>query len=123
MLALLLTADLACSSQATGAAARAAVPLEVVMSVPKLIERSAEAAPKLVILDLNTPSLDCQNVLDHLQTLMPKPHSIAFGPHVHAGRLDAARQAGCDQVLSRGEFYARLDELLKVHAGGMRNAQ
>jgi hypothetical protein len=39
---------------------------------------------------------------------------VAFGPHVHEERLAAARNAGCDEVVSRGEFFARLDAIVTV---------
>lgn len=37
---------------------------------------------------------------------------IAFGPHVERDALDAARAAGVDLVLTRREFFGRLEELL-----------
>ena len=39
---------------------------------------------------------------------------LAFGPHVHESALEDARQAGCDQVLSRGEFSNRMAEILSA---------
>jgi len=38
---------------------------------------------------------------------------VAFGPHVHEERLAAAREAGCDEVLSRGEFFARVNAIVQ----------
>lgn len=112
MSVLLLTPDLACSSQVTSAASRTGAQLEVVMNLDRLVEWAAQRTPTLVILDLNTPGLDCQSLLAQLKALPAVPRTIAFGPHVHTARLDAARQAGCDEVLSRGEFYARLAQLI-----------
>ena len=37
---------------------------------------------------------------------------IAFGSHVDAELLAAARAAGCDEVLPRSKFFARARELL-----------
>ena len=37
---------------------------------------------------------------------------IAFGSHVDRARLEAARAAGCTEVLARSVFFARLAELL-----------
>jgi hypothetical protein len=37
---------------------------------------------------------------------------VAFGPHVQEARLQAAADAGCAPVLSRGQFNARLTEYL-----------
>ncbi len=44
----------------------------------------------------------------------PGRRVIGFVSHVNAGTIDAARQAGLDQVLARSRFTATLDELLKV---------
>ncbi|MEM8496052.1 MAG: hypothetical protein AAF916_05835 [Planctomycetota bacterium] len=41
-----------------------------------------------------------------------RPRTIAFGPHVDSARLEAASQAGADQVLTRGAFTQRLPELI-----------
>jgi DNA-binding response OmpR family regulator len=110
---LLLTGDLACSSQVCAAGTRAGMNVQVAMSPARLLERAAETPPKLVILDLNTPGLDCGQLVPQLKGLATPPGTIiAFGPHVHEGRLAAAREAGCDQVLARGQFYATLEKLL-----------
>lgn len=38
---------------------------------------------------------------------------VAFGPHVDAAGLEAARAAGADLVLPRGAFDRRLEEILR----------
>ena len=71
------------------------------------------ASPALVILDLGMPGLDVRGVVARLRALrVPAAKIIAFGPHVHEALLQAARDAGCDTVLARGQFYARLDEIV-----------
>lgn len=37
--------------------------------------------------------------------------TIGFGSHVDTDTLDAARAAGCDQVMARSVFFSRLDLL------------
>jgi hypothetical protein len=37
---------------------------------------------------------------------------IGFGSHVDRNRLEAARDAGCDLVLARSEFFRRLRDLV-----------
>lgn len=113
MPAVLLTADLACSSQVTGAGQRAGVEVSVAMTVSRLLELAAETFPRLVILDLTTPGLNCTATLGELKSLPQPPESIiAFGPHVHEARLQEAQAAGCDLVLARGQFYAQVGRLL-----------
>jgi hypothetical protein len=55
-----------------------------------------------MIVDLETPGLDPAALMRELPA--SRPRVIAFGPHVHKERLDAARQAGCDAVLTRGQI-------------------
>lgn len=43
--------------------------------------------------------------------------AIAFGPHVHVARLDAARACGFGQVVSRGQFALQLTQLLADRCG------
>lgn len=113
MSVLLLTTDLSCSSQVSGAAARLGVPLGTVMNPAQLMNRAAESSPAVVILDLNTPLLDCRELVPQLKALSSPPSTIiAFGPHVHEARLAAAREAGCDRVLARGQFYAQVEQIL-----------
>ena len=109
---LLLTSDLACSSQVSAAGARTGSAVEVVMNPARLMERAVETSPDLVLLDLNTPLLDCGQVVGQLKALATPPKVIAFGPHVHEARLTAAQEAGCDRVLARGQFYAQVDAIL-----------
>lgn len=42
-------------------------------------------------------------------------NAIAFGPHVHTARLEAASSAGFGRVLSRGQFVSRLNQLLAAN--------
>jgi CheY-like chemotaxis protein len=117
MAAVLLTADLACSSKVAGAAVRTGRRVEIAMSVAALIEKGAGA--ELVILDLMSPATDPIGLLPKLRALAPPPIIVmAFGPHVNEERLAAAREAGCDEVISRGQFHSRLDELLSKYVSG-----
>ncbi len=113
MAALLLTADLACSSKAAGAAARAGVELGVAMSLAALMEKASGRKADVVILDLTAPGLNIASVVEQLRALPSPPGAvIAFGPHVHEDKLAAAAEAGCDLVISRGQFHAQLEQLL-----------
>lgn len=56
----------------------------------------------VVVVDLSRPG-----VLDVLPQLAGR-RVIGFGSHVDTERLDAARAAGCTEVLPRSQFFARL---------------
>lgn len=94
--------------------------------VPDLMDRSkiAAAAPgavfvatldglaridaDVVLVDLNRPG-----VLDALPALVARAaRVVAFGSHVEHDLLQAARDAGCAEVLRRSEFFSRLGDVL-----------
>ena len=66
----------------------------------------ATATAEVVVVDLSRPG-----VLEALSQLSGV-RTIGFGSHVDEELLDAARAAGCDEVLARSRFFARLDQLL-----------
>lgn len=112
MNALLITTDLMIASHVEGAAKRQAASLDVV-SYADAIQRVQHESPELVAVDLSTMPGDLLHELQHLRKHCgTQTKLLAFGPHVHREKLDAARAAGCDLVLSRGEFHARVDQLL-----------
>ncbi len=113
MSAILLTADLACSSKAAGAAARAGAELVTAMSTSALLDKLSSRGAELVLLDLTAPGLNPAELVGQIKSSALPPRAIiAFGPHVHEAKLAAAAEAGCDQVLARGAFYAQLEQLL-----------
>lgn len=113
MSAILYTADLTCSSKTLAAATRTGMGVVAAMSESALIA-AASAGVRLVIVDLSIPRLDIRQTVAKLRGLAPPPHSIlAFGPHVHDALLAEAQEAGCDRVLTRGQFHATLDDLLR----------
>jgi DNA-binding NarL/FixJ family response regulator len=67
-----------------------------------------------VIVDLSTPSVDVASLVNQLKSKIGSiARVVAFGPHVHEQRLAAAREAGCDLVVSRGQFFSQLETILR----------
>jgi DNA-binding response OmpR family regulator len=122
MPAVALISDLVMQSQVAAAAARVGVTVEIVNSAEALLAKAQTRRPRLVILDLSHPGLDAAQLVPRLKELLSRgAGTLAFGPHVHAARLAAAREAGCDVVISRGQFHAQMDEILRrPEAGGRR---
>jgi DNA-binding NarL/FixJ family response regulator len=118
MSAILLATDLMTASKAQAAAARAGCPLKTAASDAALLTLAAEDGVSLVILDLSTAGVDPATLVPRLRLLAGRPAILAFGPHVHEARLQAAAEAGCDRVISRGQFHAQAEEILAVHAAG-----
>lgn len=57
---------------------------------------------RLVVIDLGHPG-----VLEVLHTLAPA-RTVGFASHVDKELLDAAKKAGCDEVLARSAVFRRL---------------
>jgi hypothetical protein len=69
----------------------------------QLAEAAAQA--RLVIVDLTRPG-----VLDVLPGV--EARVIGFANHTNRELMDAARAAGCDEVMARSAFFSRLGTLL-----------
>ncbi len=110
---LFLTKDLLFSSRVAGVAQSRQIELSVVSEADQLLANTSANQVELVLLDLTTPSCDPKQLVPQLRRLARPPKGVAaFRPHVHEAKLAAAEEAGCDQVLSRGEFNNRMTEVL-----------
>jgi CheY-like chemotaxis protein len=114
MAVVLLTGDLTVISKVESAAKILGQSVRACASPEQAVSHCSVETPKLLIIDLTTASMELVHLLKTLrhQTSAP-PRVVAFGPHVHKERLAAARDAGCDEVVSRGEFFARIDGILQ----------
>ncbi|MBL6713711.1 hypothetical protein EBU58_05585 [bacterium] len=107
---LLISPDLMLSSQLTGLAARVGGSLETLSR--------CDAAPRggpydLVLIDLGNLRESPEALLQQLATSLtqqPQPCLVAFGPHVHRERLEAAVTAGATEAVSRGELIGNFAE-------------
>jgi len=113
MRAVLLTGDLVVASRVEGAAARAGIALETTSTVEQAVAICGLRHVPLVLVDLSTPAFRPSELMERLAShSSERPTVVAFGPHVHEALLSAAREADCDEVVSRGEFFARLDAIV-----------
>jgi DNA-binding NarL/FixJ family response regulator len=110
---LYLTGDLLFSSRVSGAAANLGIPLQICGSVDKLLESASNADCRLVFLDLTLAGVDLQAAVPAIRAKLPQAKIVAYGPHVHEAALAAAKAAGCDEVLSRGQFDREFGRLLR----------
>ena len=110
---LALVDDLLFSSRIRAAAERTGRPISFVRSRAALLPEIAKTRPDLVIIDLDRESLDPIGAIRDVKSLADG-HAVpmvGFVSHVHADLIDAARRAGCDQVLARSAFVNRLPDL------------
>lgn len=113
MTVVLLTADLMCMSKVSAAAAQAGVACVSAMSAAALDDKFVEGT-RLVLLDLTTPGLAPNVLVPKLRTkLKTRPRVVAFGPHVQGELLEEAETSGCDGVFTRGEFHAKLPQIIQ----------
>ena len=108
-----LTGDLFFSSRVTGVAQRMGLDLRVIGSIDKLL---VSVSCELVLIDLTVRALDIAAAVRSIRDKWPQARIIAYGPHVQEALLGAAQAAGCDEVLSRGQFDRDLERLLRPAA-------
>ena len=114
MAILMLSADLMFASRVAGAAERIGTTLHTAASPEMLLERLVTAEPgALIVIDLTIRGFDPRHWVPLFRKAAHPPSAIlAYGPHVQEGLLAAATEAGCDEVFTRGQFNARMDEIL-----------
>lgn len=109
--AVIVTRDLFFGGQVTGTAAKHGWPIAMAMSLDALRDHLAAGKIRGVILDLAS-DLSPADVIAALPTDAPLK-TLAFGPHVHTANLQAARDAGFQDVMPRSRFSAELVSLLE----------
>jgi DNA-binding NarL/FixJ family response regulator len=108
--ALLLSQDLLAGSQVLGAARALGRDARQIQTAAQLLEQAPSAG--LVLIDLNSSGLQLAELIPALRAANSAVRIIAFGPHVHTGLLAAARDAGCDEVLTRGQFIGQVSKIV-----------
>lgn len=72
-----------------------------------------------MIVDLAYPGLDLPALLRRLgEVCDPPPRVVAYGSHVDAASLHAAREAGCRPTLPRSQFVEKLPHELPTWLAG-----
>ncbi len=113
MAILMLSTDLMFSSRVAGAAARLGTSVQTVASPEMLLEHLATSgSDPVLLLDLTIRGFDPKHWVPEFRKSPNPPSAIlAYGPHVQDAMLAAASEAGCE-VFTRGQFNARMDEIL-----------
>jgi DNA-binding NarL/FixJ family response regulator len=114
---LLLSDDLLDASKTIGAARAAGIAVLQLKTVAALLAQAGRQPPACVVLDLQAPGLDVAAVLAALGQGGPRPRAVAYGSHVDADRLKAARDAGCDEVYPRSKYFQLLPAAVAAWGG------
>ncbi len=113
---ILLSRDLIFTSKITGTAR--AIGHRVLVAGNRSLASSMieQWRPRVVFVDLAAGDLVAPEALLAYQSLAgPSTAFVAFGSHVDARALDAARAAGCTEVMPRSKFSAELPEIIGRH--------
>jgi CheY-like chemotaxis protein len=110
---LLLSDDLLFSSRITSTAQELGVTIKTARSPDALLAQVRQQAPRCIILDLANPGLSVPELIAQLrECCSPMPYVVAYGSHVDAAGLHAAREAGCNLVWPRSKFVEELPQAL-----------
>ena len=111
---LMLCDDLIFFSRVAGTARAAGLVVKQARTTAALLDAARQASPTCAIVDLQNEGLDLAALLAQLREACPAmPRMVAFGSHVEAAALRAARQLGCDLVMPRSQFAEELEGSLK----------
>ena len=106
--------DLLFSSKIRNTAKLSGVELTFARTPDEVLAQARALKPSLVIFDLNSAKADPIHTLASLRQdpeLASIP-TIGFVSHVDASTIQAARQAGCGEILARSAFAANLVDIL-----------
>jgi AmiR/NasT family two-component response regulator len=116
MAVLVLTRDLNVISRVDGAAARLGAVASSVAQSCDVAARCRDESAELLVIDLDSSQVDVKALIDEIALASSSlPRIVAFGSHVHVEKLNAAREAGCHEVVSRGQFFSQTDALLRAN--------
>ncbi len=108
---ILLANDLMLGSTVSGFAAQAGRQFCTAGSIADVVAAISEDAAALLLVDLGTPGLDVASLAESIPADVLQ-RAVAYGPHVHTEKLEAATRAGFGKVLSRGQFSAQVGTLI-----------
>jgi hypothetical protein len=111
---LLLCRDLIFTTKVRGTAEALSYRILVASDASLVMSLIERWHPRVVFVDLTAGDLAAPGALIAYQKLAgPDTWFVAFGPHVEADALDAARAAGCQVVIPRSKFSAELPALMR----------
>jgi len=115
----MLCDDLIFVSRVAGTAKALGLTLRSTKSACDLLVFCTQAPPRCVIIDLNAPDLDIDEVARELAQVQPRPTLVGYGSHVDAATLKKGREAGLDVVWPRSKFAEELTTALPGWFGSL----
>jgi DNA-binding NarL/FixJ family response regulator len=114
----LLSDDLMFTSRITGTATALGLAVKPVRSLQSLQTLVQKEPPRCVLIDLSVAGRGLADFMRQLKEAgSGVPRVVAYGSHVDAETLRAARELGCDPVLPRSKFVEELPRALPEWIG------
>src|SRR5262245_58142674 len=101
---LFVSSDLMFTSRVSGAAQSLGVSLSLASDAASIPQKIA-ADCRMALVDLSLDGLNLPSVVRAIKSGAPSARIIAYGAHVDEAALADAAEAGCDIVLTRGQFH------------------
>ena len=112
---LLISSDLMISSRVTAMAKDCNTKVDVISHLDRLQESPEHFQYGCILIDLATIPAAVDTLLQQIRSSGISAPAIAFGSHVNTQQLEEAKSAGCDYVLSRGQFSQSLRIIIQEH--------
>ena len=111
--------DLLFTVKISDAAKRTGLNVEFVKSERDVLEKANHEKPLLIILDLNSNSVEPLALISKLKQDGDLKHISLIGylSHVQGELKQKAQEAGANIVMARSAFSQNLQQILKRHAG------
>jgi PleD family two-component response regulator len=108
--------DLMFASKIKTAASQLGVAVTFARSSAAALAAMKDSAPALVILDLNNPRTAPLGTVAAMKRdpATASIRTVGYASHVQVDVIDAAREAGVDEVMARSAFTSKLAEILKA---------
>ena len=108
--------DLMFASKIKTAASQLGVAVTFARSSAAALAAMKDSPPALVILDLNNPRTDPLGTVAAMKRdpATASIRTVGYASHVQVDVIDAARQAGVDEVMARSAFTSKLADILKA---------
>ena len=106
--------DLLFSSKIRTVAKQAGVDVTFARTPAEILERARNGRPSLIIFDLNSGKTDPVATIAALKDdpALAGIRTLGFASHVHTDLINAARNAGAEQVVARSAFVGNLADIL-----------
>jgi CheY-like chemotaxis protein len=106
--------DLMFSTKISAAAKAVEAPVTFERRPENVLARIRNESPRLVIFDLNSSRLRPIETIAAIKrdTDIGATRTLGYVSHVESDVIAAARAAGCDEVLARSAFSAKLGDIL-----------